>query len=132
MDLRELTPSLEDIVVELVHPVTGDVLENDDGSVMTITLLAPHSKEYKKAQHEQITKQLNKAQKDKNTDIDYSEIEQSTLSVLAKTTKAWNIQHDGKKPKLTEDKAKSIYEEVFWIKEQLEAKVSEALAFMKG
>ena len=32
---------------------------------MTITLLAPHSKEYKKAQHEQITKQINKAQKDK-------------------------------------------------------------------
>ena len=132
MDLKELTPSLEDILVELVHPVSGEVLKNDDGSTMTITLLAPHSKEYKKAQHEQITKQINKAQKDKTTEVDYSDIENSTLEVLSKTTKAWNITYDGDKPKLTADKARAVYEEVFWIKEQLEAKVSDALDFMKG
>ena len=132
MDLKELTPSLEDILVELVHPVSGEVLKNDDGSTMTITLLAPHSKEYKKAQHEQITKQINKAQKDKTTEVDYSDIENSTLEVLSKTTKAWNITYDGDKPKLTAAKARAVYEEVFWIKEQLEAKVSDALDFMKG
>ena len=48
MDLKDLTPNLDDVVVEIKHPSTGDTLKNDDGTVMTITVLAPHSKEYKK------------------------------------------------------------------------------------
>jgi hypothetical protein len=95
MDLKDLTPNLDDIVVEIKHPSTGDVLKNDDGTNMTITILAPHSKEYKKAQHEQISKRLKKAQKSKSQDVDYSDIEEATLEVLAKTTKAWDITYNG-------------------------------------
>jgi hypothetical protein len=36
MDLKDLTPNLDDIVVEIKHPSTGDVLKNDDGTNMTI------------------------------------------------------------------------------------------------
>ena len=131
MDLKDLTPNLDDVIVTIKHPTTGDVLKNDDGTDMTITVLAPHSKEYKKAQHEQISKRLKKAQKSKSQDVDYSDIEEATLEVLAKVTKAWDITFGGEKPELTVAKAKSIYDEVFWIKNQIEEEVSESLDFMK-
>ena len=131
MDLKDLTPNLDDVIVTIKHPTTGDVLKNDDGTDMTITVLAPHSKEYKKAQHEQISKRLKKAQKSKSQDVDYSDIEEATLEVLAKVTKAWDITFGGEKPELTVAKAKSIYDEVFWIKNQIEEEVSDSLDFMK-
>ena len=131
MDLKDLTPNLDDVVVEIKHPTTGDVLKNDDDTNMTITILAPHSKEYKKAQHEQISKRLKKAQKSKSQDVDYSDIEEATLEVLAKTTKAWDITYGGEKPKLTVVKARELYEEVFWIRNQIEEVVTDSLDFMK-
>jgi hypothetical protein len=131
MDLKDLTPNLDDVVVEIKHPTTGDVLKNDDGTDMTITILAPHSKEYKKAQHEQISKRLKKAQKSKSQDVDYSDIEEATLEVLSKTTKAWDITYGGEKPKLTPAKAKDLYEEVFWIRNQIEEVVTDTLDFMR-
>ena len=131
MDLKDLTPKLDDIVVEIKHPTTGDILKNDDGTPMTITVLAPHSKEYKKIQHEQISKRLKKAQKSKSQDVDYSDIEEATLDVLSKATKAWDITFGGEKPKLSVAKAKSIYDEVFWIKNQIEEEVSDSLDFIK-
>ena len=131
MDLKDLTPNLDDVVVEIKHPTTGDVLKNDDGTDMTITILAPHSKEYKKAQHEQISKRLKKAQKSKSQDVDYSELEEATLEVLSKTTKAWDITYGGEKPKLTPTKARDLYEEVFWIRNQIEEVVTDSLDFMR-
>tara|TARA_R110000868_G_scaffold317712_1_gene578508 strand:+ start:4475 stop:4873 length:399 start_codon:yes stop_codon:yes gene_type:complete len=131
MDLKDLTPSLNDLVVEIKHPATGDVLKNDDGTSMTITILAPHSKEYKKAQNEQINKRLKKAQKSKSQEVDYSDIEEATLEVLSKTTKSWDITYGGEKPKLTAARAKDLYEEVFWIRSQLEEVVTDAMDFTK-
>jgi hypothetical protein len=132
MDLKDLTPNLDDVVVEIKHPTTGDVLKNDDGTDMTITILAPHSKEYKKAQHEQISKRLKKSQKSKSQDVDYSDIEEATLEVLSKTTKAWDITYGGEKPKLTPAKAKDLYEEVFWIRNQIEEVVTGSMDFMRA
>ena len=131
MDLKDLTPNLDDVVVEIKHPSTGDVLKNDDGTNMTITILAPHSKEYKKFQHEQISKRLKKAQKSKSQDVDYSDIEEATLEVLSKTTKSWDITYGGEKPKLTVARAKELYEEVFWIRNQIEEVVTDSLDFMR-
>jgi len=131
MDLKDLTPNLDDVVVEIKHPTTGDALKNDDGTDMTITILAPHSKEYKKFQHEQISKRLKKAQKSKSQDVDYSDIEEATLEVLSKTTKSWDITYGGEKPKLTVARAKELYEEVFWIRNQIEEVVTDSLDFMR-
>lgn len=132
MDLKDLTPKSDDIVVNIVHPISKEPLVNDDGSPMTITLYAQYSKEYKKAQRELINKRLKEAQAAGNTDIDYEQLEAAALELMAKTTKAWDITFDGKKPKLTEAKARQIYDEVFWIKAQIEEAVADSLDFMKA
>lgn len=132
MDLKNLTPTSDTVDVTIVHPTTFEPLTNDDKSEMTITMYAPHSKEYKAAVHFQTNKRLKQAQGKKKVDITAESIEEATLEVLVKTTKSWNITYDGKKPKCSADTAKEIYEQVFWIKDQIEEAVADSLDFTKG
>ena len=132
MDLLDLTPKSDEIVVVIKHPATGEPLKNDDESEMTITIYAPHSKEYKKVLHEQTNKRLKKMQSKGDKDITAEEIEEATLDALAKTTKEWNITYGGEMPKLTVAKAKEVYETVFWIRSQIEGAIEDSLDFMKA
>lgn len=130
MDLMDLTPTSDVVEVTLLHPNTQEVLTNTDKTPMTITLYAPHSKAYKSAMHEQTNKQLKKAKgNNKNLEITAEDIEQSSLEVLVKITKAWNITYKGEVPKL--GKVKEVYEEVFWIKDQIEEALKSSLDFTK-
>ena len=132
MDLKDLTPKSDDIVVEIKHPANGETLNNDDKSPMTITIFAPHSKEYKKVLYEQTNKRLKQMQSKKTQDITAEDLEEASLEALAKTTKEWNITYGGEQPKLTVAKAKQIYDEVFWIKAQIEEATANSLDFMKA
>lgn len=132
MDLIDLTPKSDEITVVLKHPATGDALKNEDGSEMTITLYAPHSKEYKKVLHEMTNKRLKKMQSKGKTDITAEELEEVSLDSLAKTTKEWNITFAGEQPKLSLIKAREVYEKVFWIKAQIEEAIEDSLDFMKA
>jgi hypothetical protein len=132
MDLLDLTPKSDEIVVTIKHPATGEVLKNEDKSDMTVTIYAPHSKEYKKVLHEMTNKRLKKMQAKGKNEITAEEIEEATLDTLAKTTKGWNITYGGEVPKLTVAKAKEIYDSVFWIKAQIEEAIESSLDFMKA
>jgi len=130
MDLKDLTPTTDLVDVTLLHPNTEEVLKNDDKSPMTITLYAPHSKIYKAAMHEQTNKQIKKSRGGKKEiDITAEDIEKASLDVLAKVTKEWNITYKGEVPRVS--KAKEIYEEVFWIKDQIEEALKTSLDFTK-
>lgn len=132
MDLINLTPKSDEIVVELKHPVTDKVLKNDDGSVMTITIYAPHAKEYKAVVHDIANKRIKKAKDKKSEDFTIEEYEEATLDTLVRVTKAWDITYDGSKPELNEAKVREVYEKVFWIKPQLEMAMNSSLDFMKA
>lgn len=134
MDLANLKPTSDTVEVTLVHPNTFEPLTNDDdGSEMTITLYAPHSKEYKRIQHEQTNRHLKKVQKNKGKiDFTSEELEASDIEVLSKATVDWNITFGEEKPKLTYEKAKEVYEEVFWIRDQVKEGFEEALNFTTG
>ena len=132
MDLMNLIPTTDEITVAIKHPSTYDVLLNDDGSEMTITVFAPYSKEYKAAVHEQTNIRLKQMQAKGNRNsnvITAEELEKATIKMLAKTTKDWNITFDGKKPKFTVDAAKKLYEDVYWIKDQIEEAVADSEVF---
>ena len=133
MDLMDLTPKTDTIVVTIKHHTTEEPLLNEDGSPMTITVYAPYTKEYKTVVHGIANKRLQAASKNKKS-LDYTmeELEAATLESLAKTTKEWNITYGGEVPKLTEAKAKEVYDKVFWIKAQIEGAVDTSLDFMKA
>ena len=131
MDLKDLTPSSDTVEVTIVHPTSYEPLTNEDGSSMVITMYAPHSKEYKAAMHEQTNRRLKQAQSKKKMEITAEDLEAATIELLAKTTKDWKITFGGVKPKFNVDKAKEIYEEVFWIKDQIEEALGNSLDFTK-
>jgi len=129
MDLLDLTPINDTVDIILKHPNTEEDLKNDDKTPMIITMYAPHSKKYKAAMHEQTNKQLKKSKGGKKIDVTAEELESSSLDVLVKATKEWNITYKGEVPPLT--KAKEVYQEVFWIKNQIEEALSDFLDFTK-
>ncbi len=132
MDLKDFTPKSDEVEVTVMHPVNGEPLTNEDGSNMVIVLHAPHSKPYKEAMYEQTNKRLKVAQSSGSMDLTAQDLEEASLELLSKSTKSWNITYDEKKPKLTADKARSIYEELFWLKPQLEEAINNAEVFMKA
>jgi hypothetical protein len=132
MDLKDLTPTSDTVDVNIVHPTTLEPLLNDNSDPMVITMYAPHSKEYKAAVHEQTNKRLKQAQSKKKVDLTAEDIEDATLDLFAKTTKSWNITYDGEEPNFSVSKAKEIYSEVFWIRDQIDEAVSNSLNFKKA
>ena len=132
MDLINLKPTSDTVEVALVHPNTGAALKNDDKTPMTITVYASHSKEHKAVLHEQTNKRLKAMQSGKKQDFTAQDIEEATLALLSKITADWNITYGGEKPKLSVAKAKELYEEVFWIKDQIEGALADSLDFTKA
>ena len=130
-DLNDLIPTSDTIDVVLKHPKTGEVLTNDDdGSEMTITVYASHTKEYKAV----VYKLANSRLKDKQgnvTELDFEELEQAGLELFANVTKGWNITFNGQKPKFSAKKAKELYEKIFWIKPQVEEALANSADFTK-
>ena len=107
MDLKDFIPTEDNIVVEL--KIKDKPLLNKDNSPMTITVMSPHSKEFKaviyKASNERI----------KNKDFNIEDIEKFETEALVKTTVGWNITWDGKKADFHPDLAAEIYSKAQWI-----------------
>ena len=132
MDLMNLKPTSDTVEVLLVHPSTLESLTNQDGSEMSITVYAPHTKEYKAVMHEHTNKRIAKASKRKATNFSAEELESATIDLLVRTTAAWDITYDGKKPKLTPALCKEVYTNLFWIKDQIEEAVADSVDVTKA
>lgn len=132
-DLNDLVPTSDTIDVVIKHPVTGEILTNDDdNSEMTITVYAPHTKPYKSAIYKQTNSRLKRAGgKIEEVEFDIEELEEAGLELFSSVTKEWNITFDGERPELTANKAKEIYEKVFWIRPQVEEAIASYTAFTK-
>lgn len=132
MDLANLKPTSDTVEVFIKHPTTFDQLSNDDGSEMTITVYAPHSKEYKQVAHAKMDQRLKQAQNKKKVEITAADLEKAGIELLAEVTKDWDITFGGEKPEFSVAKAKEVYEDVFWIRDQIEEAVAESLDFTKA
>ena len=129
MDLKDFAPKSDEVEVVVKRPGTWETLTNKDGSNMVIVLHAPHSKAYKEAMYEQTNKRLKVAQSSGDMNLTAQDLEEASLELLSKATKSWKITYDDKQPKLTAAKAKAIYEELFWLKPQLEEALNNSQAF---
>lgn len=130
-DLFNMIPTDDTITVELKHPVTEDALVKDDGKPMSITVYAPHSSIYKTQMHEQTNKRIQKAAKGKKVTFTAEELENAMLELLAKTTKDWSIQLNGKSPKYSVAEAMDLYAKLPWLKQQVLEAQEDYSAFLK-
>ena len=127
MDLKDLTPKSNVVEVVVKHPISKEPLTNDDGSQMKIVVYAPHSKEYKTELFAQTNSRIARGP---DKQITAEELEESVINLYGVCTKEWNITYDGKKPEFSVNKAKEIYTEVFWIRDQLDTALGNYLNFM--
>jgi hypothetical protein len=131
MDLKNLIPENETVTVTLKHPGNDATLQNEDKTDMTISFWLPHTKEAKKVQHEITNRRLKLMSRTKKMDLTAEDLEDISVESLAKTVSQWNITYGGEQPKLTVIKAKELFSEVFWIRNQVEEAVAEAMDFTK-
>lgn len=119
MDIKDLTPKSNTVKVELKHPQTGEPLKHNKKQ-MFVERYLPHTKEYKKVKYAITQKYLKRAQETDSRDIDLFEADMDTFELLAKTTSSWQLYWDGEWIELTEEKAMEVYQEAFWIADQLQ------------
>lgn len=129
MDLKTLAPTSNEVVVELKHPVTGEVLMIEGEGPMTVTLHATHTKEYREAMFDQTDAIMQNAGGDQGYKVKANDMAKLSFELLVKVTKDWNIYLDGKKPKFSKKAAAKLYEELFWLPQQLEKELSEHTPF---
>jgi hypothetical protein len=131
MDLLNIGTTKETTDVTLYNPVTSEVLRNEDGSEMTITVHGPYSKKYKAISHAQQNRRLQKAQRTSGKlNLTAEEIEASALDLLVKCVEAWNVTVGGEQPDATEAKVREVFEKLPWVREQVDAALGDAQAFL--
>ena len=130
MDLKNFAPSADTLEVTLRHPGNGEPLLNEGkDEEMTITVALPHSKAYKKVLYGITDKNLKTAQANPDKVKTSQYLADVSLELVSGITLSWDITLDGKCPKLTQSKAKEIYEEYPWIKTQVEKAVEAQVNF---
>ena len=131
MDLMNIGKTKETTDVTLYNPVNSEVLTNEDGSEMTVTVHGPYSKKYKAISHAQQNRRLQKAQRTGGKlNLSAEEIEASALDLLIKCVVGWSITLGGERPDCTEAKVREVFEALPWVREQVDAALGDAQAFL--
>ena len=131
MDLMNIGTTKETTDVTLYNPVNSEILTNEHRSEMTITVHAPYSKKYKTISHAQQNRRLMKAQRTGGKlNLTAEEIEASALDLLVKCVSGWNITLSGEQPDCTEAKVREVFEALPWVREQVDAALGDAQAFL--
>jgi len=131
MDLLNIGKTKETTSVTLYNPVNSEILLNEDRSEMTVTIHGPYSKKYKTISHAQQNRRLMKAQRTGGKlNLTAEEIEASALDLLVKCVDGWNITLGGEQPDCTEAKVREVFTDLPWVREQVDAALGDAQAFL--
>lgn len=131
MDLMNIGKIKETTDVTLYNPINSEILLNGDGSEMTITVHGPYSKKYKAIAHAQQNRRLQKAQRTGGKlNLSAEEIEGAALELLIKCVDGWNITLGGEQPDCTENKVREVFTDLPWVREQVDAALGDAQAFL--
>ena len=131
MDLMNIGTTKETTDVILYNPINSEILVNDDKSEMTITIHGPYSKKYKSISHAQQNRRLMKAQRTGGKlNLTAEELESSALDLLVKCVDGWSITLSGEKPECKEAKVREVFEALPWVREQVDAALGDAQAFL--
>jgi hypothetical protein len=120
----------EGAVMEVVHPVEGTVLKDDNGQPITITLMGADSEKAKKRQRAEVNKRLKSG---RNNKITAEELEENGVNLLALCTLSWSgIKLDGQLLECTAENAAMLYQRTPWLREQVDAFVGDRGNFLKA
>lgn len=115
--------------MELEHPVSGDVLLQDNGNPITIKLAGTDSKQYRAKQRELGTKRMTRALR-RSRKPDLSVSDEDACSLLAACTLGWDgIIIDGKTVEFNDANAYDLYMDQPWVREQVDIFIGDRANF---
>lgn len=123
MGLNDIGKFKDTSTFELKHPASLEVLDNNDGSPMTITILGPYSKERKKVDYEVGKDRL-------NSDGDFFDFMEE---LAIRCTVDWKITLDDDKglEEFSEDVVRQVYKDHPWIVSQVQTALGDASSFLE-
>lgn len=124
MDLNDFMPTSDEVVVELKHPKTEELLG------MSVTLYAQHTEQFKDMQYKAIDRNIAERQNKKDYVPSARQIDESRVRQLAEITKGWDLTQDGKKVKFSVEKAVEIYTKLPFVRNQIELALEAAEDFI--
>lgn len=131
INLSTLATTKETFTVELKHPVTGDVLKDENGNVASITILGKSSKEYRDLNTVQNNKRFNQGVKAKRVEFDQETIQKDYAELLAAVTVgADNLEYGGQKNSDIDFLKLYTDPTLVWIKDQVSAELENVANFL--
>lgn len=117
------------ITVELIHPITEEPLEDEDGKSVSVKVLGKDSRKW-----QQVAKriQARNANKYRNKEAPLAETEKNLREILAECTVSWtNIEYNESQLKCTKENALMLYEKRGWIAEQVLGAATDRANYLK-
>lgn len=122
----------EGAVMEVRHPVTNEVLKQDNGEPVTITLAGRDSDRVKRLQRATLDRRLAGGRR-RNLSFTADEIDKNRLEELVALTLGWSgIVLRGSLIEPTAENARDLYQTVDWVREQAEEFVDDRANFLKA
>lgn len=133
MDLRTIKQADQSetgVVIELLHPATGEVITDAKGVPFSAKLLGQDSKQYRQLVNARIRKmQTQQAKRGKPAARTIEEIAREDAEELAALTLDLYVLEDGKKVAQTKEEYERVFVEYSWIREQLNEVLRDRSAF---
>lgn len=116
--------------LELLHPVTGELIRDEDDGLMRIELVGKDSKEFRKAQRAITSRRLKSRSKANRIDADA--LEHEAVDMLVACTKGWEgFADEGELLEFNPANVRKVYTKYAWIKEQVDEFVDDRGNFMQ-
>lgn len=132
MSLRDVGTVKDTTTIEIVHPATGEVLPNADGSPMTVTIHGPYSARYKSVIREQQqarTKDIVRGGKAPVMTPD--EIETYGRDLMARCIETWEVTLEGdEKLPCTPENIQMVMDEFPWLRDQISLAMGDVAGFL--
>lgn len=130
IDLGQFETGTEGEWLEILHPVTGQPIDDEEGA-LRVELVGKDSKQYRKAQRVITERRLKSRSKANRFDADA--LEQEAIDILVACTLGWEgFADDGETLECNPSNVRKVYTKYPWLKEQVDEFVDDRGNFMKG
>ena len=118
-------------VMDVLHPISGELLKDSDNNNVTITLLGSDSTQMRNAMSNRAKQQLASKKPNQITTID--EAEQASAELLASVVVSWSgLEENGQPIECTNRDVVATLKKYSWLRLQIDQFVSDRSNFFKA
>lgn len=134
-ELSTKTTAETGVPIEIIHPKTNLPLG------ITIVVCGSDSETFKKMQRKQLNRRMERSARNRGRQLQLTaeELEAESLDLLVACTKSWNEKgrpelefNPGELLPCTPENVRRLYEELPWLKEQIDQEIGDRSNFLQG